>query len=516
MTTLALIVLAVVVAAALAGIRRPAVLHFDRSGPDLYFTAAAPAAVQDDNRTITGLAIPFGEVGTGSHGRITASRGTITLPPDLRRIKLLSAHTGTPGSEPVGYATHAEEREDGIYMSFHMADTDAGNRMLTEVREGVRDALSVELHNSRVSGVGQLQASELTAVALTPTPAFANARVIQASLFGGHNVNGGQLNPGGGNGGGGGGTGFGGGGNNNLDRVQFGHQPTPMTFERYLDVLMMARTQPQADEVHMALEDITIGGQPYVQAPSYIGELWSGLAYQRRIVPLLGTGRLTSQKIVGWRWKTKPEVSDYAGDKADIPTNPVETETVETTAKRLAGGHDIDRAFFDFPNREFLDSYFRAQGEDYAFKSDQKAAEFLASNATKIAVAQPDLIRAAAKARQTLLARTRGAEPDYFLVNPDDMFSLLDFTTMDNPAYLKLVGVDPEKFIPAELIPPGAVIAGVRAAATFYELPGSPIRVQAEHIAKGGRDAAVFGYWGALLHDARGVVSVPFSAPAGA
>ena len=485
-------------------------LHFDRE-PDMTFTAATSASVGED-RIVSGLALPFGEVGAGSRGRVKATRGKVTIPPDLKRVKLLSAHTGTAGSEPVGYAVAAEEKEDGIHMSFRIADTPAGNAALTEIREGVRDALSVELADALVSGTGDLQASLMTAVSLTPTPAFPSARILKASLMpSGHQVTGagGQI---------------GNGGQDDRARldngpqVTFGNQPAPLTFDRYVDAIMMMRTDPHNTDLHAALADITIGGQPYTQAPDYIGELWSGLSYRRRIVPLLGSGRLTSQKVIGWRWKTKPEVDDYAGNKAAIPSNPVETEQAETTAKRLAGGHDIDRAFFDFPNREFLDAYFRAQGEDYAYKSDMKAAQFLVDNATKIPVAQaqPDLLRAAAKARQTLLIGTRGQEPDYFLVNPNDMFSLLDFTTMDNPAYLKLVGVDPEKFIPAELVPAGAVIAGARPAATFYELPGSPIRVQAEHIAQGGRDAAVFGYWAALLHDARGVVSVPFApAPAG-
>ena len=36
----------------------------------------------------------------------------------------------------------------------------------------------------------------------------------------------------------------------------------------------------------------------------------------------------------------------------------------------------------------------------------------------------------------------------------------------------------------------------------------------AEHIAQGGRDAALFGYYATLLNDQRGVVEVPI-APAG-
>ena len=48
-------------------------------------------------------------------------------------------------------------------------------------------------------------------------------------------------------------------------------------------------------------------------------------------------------------------------------------------------------------------------------------------------------------------------------------------------------------------------------AATFYELSGSPLRVEAEHIAKGGRDAALFGYTAKLLNRKEGLVKVHFA-----
>ena len=59
------------------------------------------------------------------------------------------------------------------------------------------------------------------------------------------------------------------------------------------------------------------------------------------------------------------------------------------------------------------------------------------------------------------------------------------------------------------------MIAYAKPAMTFFELSGSPIRVQAEHIAKGGRDAALFGYYATLLNDQRGVVEVPIAPAAG-
>ena len=61
----------------------------------------------------------------------------------------------------------------------------------------------------------------------------------------------------------------------------------------------------------------------------------------------------------------------------------------------------------------------------------------------------------------------------------------------------------------------GQLVAGARPAATFYELAGSPLRVEAEHLSHGGRDRALFGYTAHTLDNPDGLVKVQFAAPAG-
>lgn len=492
--------------------------------PDLLMSSATATELDDtDDRLIHGIAMPYGQAVTDRR-KITASKGSVTLPPDLKRIKLLSGHTGDSNVQPVGYATAATESETGLSMSFRIARTPAGDAALTEIREGVRDGLSVELHNTRLNGHGQLQSALVTAVALVPTPAFADARVLNASIeqenitMEPDDTTTTTTEPAGGS-------------VTNItitdsstaeafariagDQLGAAGRKGIETFDQFVDNVHTFVTD-RAGMDQFALTDITVAGQPDVWAPEYLGQLWSGLDYKRRVVPLLGARPLRSLKVTGWRWTTKPAVADYAGNKAAIPTGAVATEPIEATAKRLAGGHDIDRAYFDFPNREFLDAYFRAMSESYAYESDDRAADFVITSAAANTVAtQSDLIHAAAFARLQMVRDSRGAEPSFYLVNPADMFGLLEVTTLDNPAYLSLVGVDPSKFVPVEQVPAGNLIAGNKSAVTFSELPGSPIRVQAEHIAQGGKDAAVFGYYATLLHDPKGVVQVPFGAPVG-
>ena len=267
-----------------------------------------------------------------------------------------------------------------------------------------------------------------------------------------------------------------------------------------------------------ALEDITYSANPAAQAPKWLGQLWEGLAYQREVVPTMKQDVLTDLKATGWRWKKRPEVDDYAGDKADIPTNKPATEAVEVVAKRLAAGWDIDRAYYDFGHTEFIQAFLEAAREDYAQKTDERAAQAIvgyAGESTLKPVTQPDLLHAAAHARQ-LIKNSARVEPTAFLVHPDTMFALLDISMLQVPQYLDLLGVDPSKFVSTPFAPKNAVIGYAKQAVTFYELAGSPIRVNAQHIAQGGIDEALFGYYATILNEPRGIVRVNVAASSGA
>lgn len=490
-----------------------------------------------DDRTIAGLVLPYGPGGSTSIGVVTASVGSVRLPPDLSRVKLLSGHSTDPGgATPVGYAIAADETDDGLRMTFRVGSTPAGDGALLEASEGLRDGLSVELFGPRLDARRHLTDGLITAVSLVPVPAFDDARITagrtdtetdgdpaeddtenesEETVSNTDTPDGGtapaETSPDNGETGeltAAQAAGLTAGQTNRLTLTD-----RPLSLAQATDAIasMVAGT-PDATA---ALADITSSGVLSSLAPAWLGELWSGIPFTREVVPTFSPGTLRGRKAHGWRWVTKPEVADYDGDKADVPSNTVATEAVEVEAKRLAGAHDIDRAFWDFGDTEVINGYFAAMSQSYAIQSDDRAARFaVASAAGNVLEAQPDLIHAAAKARQAIKLATR-TEATTYLVHPDDAFGLLKVTTLDNPAYLDLLGVDPAKFLTSDQAKKGSVIAYAKPALTFFELAGSPIRVQAEHIAKGGRDAALFGYYATLLNDQRGVVEVPIT-PAGA
>ncbi|MGW0247926.1 phage major capsid protein [Nocardia goodfellowii] len=493
-------------------------------------TVAGIADVTADaqRRIITGLALPYGVQGRTNRGAVTVEPGAIAIPSDLKRVKLYRDHRRPDGTgTPVGYVATASDTPNGLALTFKVGSGADGDLALTDASEGIRDGLSVELSGVRLSPDGtRVLAATLDAVALVAIPAFADARVhtVQAA-------SGGPDHP-----------------TTQEDTMPeitepaadltasattpapepteapavqvpsvapapaaapFGlhaarTEPRPMSLAQVCETLQAAR---QGDTtLHAALADITRSANPWVSPDGWVGEVWSGVAYQRVVVPLLNTGALTHWKLTGWRWVTKPEVDDYAGNKTEVPTNAPTTEAVSVEAKRLAGAHDIDRKFFDFNDQEFIASYFAAMAESYAYESDQRAAAFVIASATAAGSA-PTLLKAVAKGRTYLKTNAR-ARASYVLVNPTDMEALLDLTNDDVPAYLDLLGIEPRNFVDSEFVPAGTVVVGARPAATFYELAGSPIRVEAVDLARGGRDGALFGYYATLLHNAKGIAKV--------
>lgn len=499
----------------------------------LHLTADSHAQVEpEERRTVTGIVVPWDAPGHTSAGPVSVSAGAVELPEDLTRVKLLRDHSTQPGYTPVGHAVAMEATPDGLLMKFRVGDTPDGDAALADVSEGIRDALSVELIDTKVNN-GSLVSGTLTAVALVAIPAFADARVtsMTASQHPQNNDDGKEpdmpkkiapnvqpakkenATP----------------GDAGASTTSTGttppakvtaasvpsgltvHQKSPLTFSQAVGAIAAMQMGTITPDVTAALSDITRSANPAVSGDAWLGEMWEGAEYVREIVPTMTQATLTRMKGIGWRWDDLPEVDDYAGDKAEVPSNDVSTVPVEVTAKRLAAGHDIDRAYFDFAETEFLDSFFRARANDYAMKTDTRAATFIAASATTGATVapEPDLLHAAARARLVVKRQTR-VEPSAYLVHPDDLFGLFSITQLDNPAYLDLLGVSPEKFIAHDLATPGHVTAYAKQAVTFFELAGSPIRVDAERISHGGIDSGIFGYYATLLNQQRGIVQVPF------
>lgn len=267
---------------------------------------------------------------------------------------------------------------------------------------------------------------------------------------------------------------------------------------------------------HSGPSTVTIGAD--VQEPAFLGELWSRNSYERRYWNLVQNSPLSSFKVTGWRWvagKT-PEVAAYAGNTADVPSNAVDTEPVSADARRIAGGHRIDRRFFDFNDQEVIQSYFRLMTEDYARKSD---ADILAKIIAAATVTTPGTVPSGIA--KGLAAIIDGAldviatenRPSFAIVSPELWRDVLLTGKDDTFAFLNAGfglqegGLADFKVLPGN-VGTGKVIVGAREALTAFELPGSPIRVEGLAPHNGAIDPALYGYIADITNNAAAIRSV--------
>ena len=152
--------------------------------------------------------------------------------------------------------------------------------------------------------------------------------------------------------------------------------------------------------------------------------------------------------------------------------------------------------------------------ESYAYETDKAMGAFLTTNAEAIDGTAANIIDAVLKGSNTI--RHDLHQPaDFVLINPDDYLGILTMTMMDKPVYMDTVPhLNPASWTESEFVPSGTIILGTKNAATHYELGGSPIRVEAEHIALGGRDAALFGYTAKMLNRPEGLRKITFDTAA--
>ena len=455
--------------------------------------ALAPGYVhaQESARTVEGIVLPWGAVGNTSRGQLIFNRGTLDVPSVLQNVKLLSGHS--PEGVPVGHAVAAEDREEGLWMKFQMGSSEAASNSLIQASEHVVDAFSIEARGVRQRG---REATEglLKAVALVPFPAFDGARVDNVNAEEAENEEAKMTE---------------------AVKPRFTTEPAEVkaaSFERATKVLLAAnRGEISMDEVHAELVDITGTNTIGNSAPAWLGELWAGVEYERRVVPLVQNAPLTAMKVQGFRWKSKPGVGKWKADKNEIPSKKAAWETVEIDSQPWAGGNDLDRRIFDFNQVETIQAYWKAMAESYAYETDKDLAEFLTKEAVDIQESTTDLLRAVTRGG-IRIDEAIHSPASFVLVNPLDLETVLDFSQLDVPHYTGLTPVStPDKWTTSEFVERGTAIVGSKLAATFYELGGSPLRVEAEHIAKGGRDAALFGYTAKMINRKDGLVKVHFS-----
>lgn len=280
-----------------------------------------------------------------------------------------------------------------------------------------------------------------------------------------------------------------------------------------------------SEHVFAALNDIKYGtgvGAGINQIPAWLGEMYAGKTFVRKFAPLFGPSKsLTSMKVAGWKWGTKPTGADYAGDKANVPSNTPTVDPFADTAWRFAGGHDHDRAYVDFDNPEYWAAYWAAMVESYEKWFDSKVLTKVLGAATDVEADNPSGLTIGAGLSALIdgaaVVLDADATPSFAVMSTDLWKATMKTPTNATLGYLNAsLGLEEGtldnngfRILGSSDIPAGHVLVGAREAASPYELGGgTPVRVDALDMVKGGVDTGLFGYGALYIHKPDAIVDV--------
>jgi HK97 family phage prohead protease len=146
------------------------------------YIEASSIECSEERREISGLIVPMGtgEVGYTNLGGAVFEAGSIDVT-DISKIKLFSQHDMKKA--PLGRMTAAEVRPEGIFATFKLSRSTAGNDALIQAQEGLVSGLSIgaEIIASKPSRNGHMvvTAAKLKEVSLVTEPAFKSAQVLE-------------------------------------------------------------------------------------------------------------------------------------------------------------------------------------------------------------------------------------------------------------------------------------------------------------------------------------------------
>ena len=136
-------------------------------------------------RTVSGMLLPFGQVGRNKQGRWRFAPGSLDWNKSaVSRVKLNREHDR---AQLLGAATAIRETGNGVTAAYKVARGPVGDQALSEAEDGILDGLSPEVDILEYAAdpadpdVFLVTKARLTGTALTATPAFDDARLTSVT-----------------------------------------------------------------------------------------------------------------------------------------------------------------------------------------------------------------------------------------------------------------------------------------------------------------------------------------------
>lgn len=436
-------------------------------------------------RTISGLLLPWDEIGHTSAGSVTASKGTLTIP-NPSEIFLNLQHQK---DSRVGRAVSLEEREDGLHATFKISNTTAGNDLLEEIKDGLRGHLSIEIGNPIIKA-GRIVAGLVTGAASVCTPAFKNAAVyaLTASDHG-------TTSP---------------------------EKETPMEEISNTQETIEVSAPVQAAPLYAASEKRDLGamtfeahnaggmgslnaaladlkttddaGKAYI-ADQEVGELWTARQNQRPLINSIGVKPLNSLYVTGTKKQRTFAVANWAGNKVELPTGKFTTSRENWQATRKAVAVDIAAELIEYGGAGVIAELYEEALDSYVVQSEAELLTYMLAQATAVTTVT-SAVAAIDKASETL--GNIGANLDFIAVSPNVMALLRSVTSANAPWWLanqgsvnltdRTISLGGVTLVSNSALANGTILVGDKRAVDYRE--SRDIKFQALDLPRGGVDVS--------------------------
>lgn len=480
-------------------------------------TRIAEVTASLERRTISGQLVPWDTIGHTSAGPTRFAAGSVTLPADLSRVKLLRDHDA---SSPIGYLVDAQDTGTGLYGTFRIPETAAGDVALLEASEKLRDGLSVGVQlvdYSRSPDALEVASSTLSEVSQVALPAFDDARALQvaASLdtdpepipdpeptpdpegtptMTDQPIEAAEELP-----------------------LVTASAPIPHTSRnstRSLDLNAAASLIASANrgeltiaEVRAALGGSTTSDLDGIVPPAYVGEIVGLInpgrptvnAIRNRALPAAG------MKVTYPAWGTKPTVDEQLTELTEVDSTAATITLEEVSVRTWAGANELSLQAIDRSDPSAIRAVIEALSVSFGRKTNAAVVSDIitaAGAATTLAGSSPiDVVSGLIGA---LDFDATPAGPLFLAIAPDLLPSWISLADQDRPAFwdgrvqfgsmTPTMSADGLTVYLERDLPAGHALLGSSLGATWWERPGQPVEIRAVDVSILGVDLGVYGY----------------------
>ena len=480
-------------------------------------TFNAPITAEEnaqESRTIRGIAVPFGAVGTVSDGqRVRFLAGSLDA---AERPTVRLGHDGPP----IGRVASSEATEAGIGTSVRVSRTRDGDEALVLAADGVLGQFSVGVDPTEFSydddGVMVVAAAEWHHLALLDRGAFSGAVVTNVAASAPTQGATAMTMT------------------ENIDTeappaevaaaAGITAQPPavipvsasrpaspPLTLQRVASLVASANrgeitTEAAKATIQAALTSVLSTDIGAIVPPSYRAEITAIIDHGTPLLNVLNNSTLpgTGMSLEYPEWNAKPTTGIQATEKTQIVSTPASMTMKSAPVITIAGGNDISLQAVERSSPSFLEAYLRAASVDWGRKAEAYVLSVLTPLAEVVAPGAGTFLDRVQLLMASLDPAATPAGPLFLAMSYDVAMPLISVKQQDAPGWwtgsisfgsmTPNVNADGLNVIIDWNLPAKTMIAGSTQAATVHKSAGAPADIRVVDVSLLGLDVGVYGF----------------------